>query len=178
MRFEIYTVKGSYCYLMDYVDNGAGARHDFNLTENGYCFTYYDIMPDGAIYTSYYYVASSYYLEIVARSTSVFTTTGESTTYEIMREGDYVLPQSSSAYLTIADLEGLSAAECRLARNEIYARHGRIFLAEDLKAYFESKSWYRGTIHPDNFTEDMLNQYELYNRDLITQYETDNGYNQ
>ncbi len=38
---------------------------------------------------------------------------------------------------------GLSAAQLRLARNEIYARHGFIFHSADLRAYFSRYSWYR-----------------------------------
>lgn len=95
----------------------------------------------------------------------------------VEQESEYVLPNSDSTYLTVNDLVGLTKEQCRIARNEIYARHGRIFTAEDLKAYFASKSWYRGSIAPENFTDDLLNEYEIYNRDLITLYEADRGYN-
>lgn len=37
---------------------------------------------------------------------------------------EYVLPDSDSRYLNMKDLEGLGADECRIARNELYARHG------------------------------------------------------
>lgn len=91
-------------------------------------------------------------------------------------EEEYVLPYSDTRYLNRADLEGLTQEECRLARNEIYARHGRIFDDESLQAYFESKSWYEGTIPADAFSEDMLSECEIYNRDLIIKYEEENGY--
>lgn len=94
----------------------------------------------------------------------------------VVTDGDYILPTSNSAYLTMEDLEGLTAEQCRLARNELYARYGRKFTDETLKAYFESKSWYVGTIEPEDFTEDMLNEYEIYNRDLIVDYEEQNGF--
>lgn len=89
---------------------------------------------------------------------------------------DYVLPDSSSRYLTMVDLAGLTADECRIARNEIYARHGRMFKDEGLQAYFNSFSWYVPTIPADAFQESMLNAYEIANRDLIVQYETLQGY--
>ena len=89
---------------------------------------------------------------------------------------DYILPDSSTRFLTKSDLYGLSAEECRIARNEIYARHGRMFNDETLQAYFESFAWYYPTIHPDDFEESMLNEYELENRDLIVEYETEQGY--
>ena len=89
---------------------------------------------------------------------------------------DFILPESSSHFLSKSDLIGLSAEECRIARNEIYARHGRMFKDEALQAYFESFDWYYPTIHPDDFEESMLNEYEIANRDLIVEYETEQGY--
>ena len=89
---------------------------------------------------------------------------------------DYILEGSDSKYLTKADLAGLTAEECRLARNEIYARHGRIFKDEAIREYFESFDWYYPTIQPDDFEESMLNDYEIANRDLIVEYESEQGY--
>lgn len=95
---------------------------------------------------------------------------------EDLGQEDYILCGSNSRYLNISELNGLSAEECRLARNELYARHGRKFDDEGLRAYFESKEWYIGTIEPSDFTEDMLNDYEIYNRDMIVKYEKEQGY--
>jgi len=93
-----------------------------------------------------------------------------------MKNVDYILPTSSIEYLTKEDLIGLTAEECRIARNEIYARHGRMFTSEDLQAYFDSKDWYIGTIPAEQFSEDLLNVYEKANGALITQYEIEMGY--
>lgn len=49
---------------------------------------------------------------------------------------DYILPDSDSRYLTDSDVRGLSANELMLARNEIYARHGRKFKDSELQNYF------------------------------------------
>ncbi len=46
---------------------------------------------------------------------------------------DYVLPDSSTRYLTKADLEGLTKEECRIARNEIYARYGESLMMKHCK---------------------------------------------
>lgn len=108
--------------------------------------------------------------DVAVDETAWAVTVGDVTT------GDYILPTSNSAYLTMEDLEGFTAEDCRLARNELYARYGRKFTDETLRAYFEAKEWYEGTIEPDDFTEDMLNEYELYNRDLIVEYEEANGF--
>ena len=91
-------------------------------------------------------------------------------------EGEYILPDSSSKRLKMADLDGLSADDCRLARNEIYARHGRKFSDEELQKYFNSKSWYHGKIDPEDFDEDLLSEIEIANRDLIVDSEKKKGY--
>lgn len=91
-------------------------------------------------------------------------------------ENDDILPWSSSVYLSMYDLEGLTKDECHIARNEIYARHGRLFSDESLQNYFNSKDWYDGYIAPEDFDESVLNEYEISNRDLIIQYETEMGY--
>lgn len=93
-----------------------------------------------------------------------------------MSVDDYIIPNSSTQLLSFSDLKGLSEEECRLARNEIYARHGRKFSDEELQAYFNSKDWYQGTIEPDDFKESMLNEIETANRDTIVEYERKSGY--
>ncbi|MCD8145014.1 MAG: BspA family leucine-rich repeat surface protein, partial [Oscillospiraceae bacterium] len=85
---------------------------------------------------------------------------------------DYILPTSSTAYLSESDLEGLTQEELRYARNEIYARHGRKFDDAELQAYFDAKSWYSGTVEAADFSEDMLNEYEKANLILINARET------
>lgn len=73
-------------------------------------------------------------------------------------------------------MKKFDAEQCRLARNEIYARHGRKFQDEAVQKYFEGCSWYEGLIEPDQFEEALLNEYEVSNRDLIVEYEKEKGY--
>ncbi len=89
----------------------------------------------------------------------------------ILWSDGYILPYSDSMYYSAEDLEALSASDLRLARNEIYARHGRKFQDQQLQAYFDSCSWYDGFIEPEQFQEQTLNDYEMANRDLIKQCE-------
>ena len=89
---------------------------------------------------------------------------------------EYILPDSDSRYLTEDDLAGLSAEQCRLARNEIYARHGRRFQDAGLQRYFDSCSWYSGTVDPANFSDSVFNEYERANSRLIVEYERAHGY--
>ena len=58
-----------------------------------------------------------------------------------------------------------------LARNEIFARHGRLFNNQDLQAYFNGKDWYNGTVSPSNFNEDVFNDYEKKNAALMLEVE-------
>lgn len=92
--------------------------------------------------------------------------------------GDYVIPDSSTRYLTNADLNGLSEWQIRIARNEIYARHGRIFKSDDLADYFASKSWYTPSVSADQFDNSYLNSIEIENLKLITAYEKAHNLNQ
>ena len=95
---------------------------------------------------------------------------------EAAPESGYVLSNSDTELLTNDDLEGLTADECKIARNEIYARHGRKFQDEELQAYFDACEWYEGTIDPDDFKESDLSDIEIANRDLIVAYEEEKGY--
>ena len=66
--------------------------------------------------------------------------------------------------LTAADLAGKSKNDLRLMRNEIYARHGRIFNGQDLKELFENKCWYE----PNSaYAEAMLSPVDQQNVAII-----------
>lgn len=93
--------------------------------------------------------------------------------------GDYILPDSDTVKLTKKDIEDLTLQELNYAKNEIYARHGRKFDSQELRDYFGSKDWYRGTIDPADFTDDMLSQVERDNVKLLKDAEfalSPNGY--
>ena len=100
----------------------------------------------------------------------------ERVTEELNENRNYILPNSNTEFLTEEDLEELSQEECSLARNEIYARHGRKFQDDALREYFESKEWYKGTIDTDDFSDSMFNEYEIANINLIMEYEKKKGY--
>lgn len=86
----------------------------------------------------------------------------------VKKDSEYIIPDSNSRYLTESDISGLSLQQLNYAKNEIYARRGRKFGSVELQEYFGSKSWYRGTIEPSQFTNDMLNDYEIKNADLLS----------
>ena len=86
----------------------------------------------------------------------------------VKKDSEYIIPDSNSRYLTESDISGLSLQQLNYAKNEIYARRGRKFDSVELQEYFGSKSWYRGTIEPSQFTNDVLNDYEIKNADLLS----------
>lgn len=90
-------------------------------------------------------------------------------------DNEYIFPNSDSEYLAKSDLKGMSKSEINLAKNELYARHGRKFKSKELQDYFNSKSWYQGIYSPkqwdkkgDNY---FFNKYEIKNRNLLKKYE-------
>ena len=89
----------------------------------------------------------------------------------VVTYGGYMIPQSSSRRLTYADIAGLSSWQLMIARNEIYARHGRRFNDADIQAYFNAQSWYSGTVDAENFDTSWLSSVEIYNIDFIQSYE-------
>ena len=57
-------------------------------------------------------------------------------------------------------LGDMFAEDLRVLRNEVYARHGRVFKDADLQKYFEAQPWYKA--NPD-FKDDQLNEIEAAN---------------
>ncbi|ETI69129.1 YARHG domain-containing protein [Neobacillus vireti] len=76
---------------------------------------------------------------------------------------EFIFPHSDVNRLTDSEIAPLSLEELGLARNEIFARHGHVFTKEELRAYFDQKSWY----FPDPSYNDTLSPIEKYNVDLI-----------
>lgn len=86
--------------------------------------------------------------------------------------GGYVLPESSMRVVTKSDLIGLTPEQLMIARNEIYARHGRQFKTEWLQTHFNACPWY--IINPNynyNNEDSMLSSLELQNAKFILDYE-------
>lgn len=88
----------------------------------------------------------------------------------------YFIAHCDTEYFTEADIQTFDADMCRIARNSIYARLGRKFDSQDLTLYFEQYDWYIPVIDPEDFSDEMLNQYQVANRDLIVAFETQKGY--
>ncbi|MCA1638317.1 MAG: YARHG domain-containing protein, partial [Acidobacteria bacterium] len=65
-------------------------------------------------------------------------------------------------------IDGLFVEDLHVLRNEIYARHGRIFKDKELQKYFEAQPWYRP--NPD-FKDEMLSETESKNLTIIKEVE-------
>ncbi|MEP6636131.1 MAG: YARHG domain-containing protein [Acidobacteriota bacterium] len=65
-------------------------------------------------------------------------------------------------------LKGLSLHELRLLRNEIYARHGRVFRASWLQQYFWSQPWYE---QKEDFKDEEVSGSDKLNVETIVKYE-------
>lgn len=92
------------------------------------------------------------------------------TVYMGYGESYYIIPDSSSRYLTKEELYQYDNSSLGFVRNEIFARHGYVFKNEDYRNYFTSMPWYL----PDSRfkgTLKELNPVEKHNVELIQSIE-------
>jgi hypothetical protein len=81
-----------------------------------------------------------------------------------------IFPDSDKRELTPQDLAVLTCFQLDIARNEIYARHGRYFNRADLKSYFSHFNWYK----PYTF-DPPINVIEQINVQIILHAEREKG---
>src|SRR5258706_2889510 len=74
----------------------------------------------------------------------------------------------SNKPITRALLQGLFLEDVRKMRDEIYARHGKVFKDPWTQKYFPSFDWYKAN---SNFTDDSLSAVEKGNLAVIAGYE-------
>ena len=80
---------------------------------------------------------------------------------------DQLFRHTADRYLTAEDFADCSEDILKLAKNEIYARHGRMFLDREIYEYFLTRMWYEPTYAPEEFDESCLNEYEKANIELL-----------
>ena len=85
------------------------------------------------------------------------------------KSDNYILPDARVRLYSMKYLRRLSKKKLRLARNEIYARHGYIFKDKKLRYYFMDKVWYYPTRR--NVKDSDLNYYERKNIQRIQKCE-------
>jgi hypothetical protein len=70
--------------------------------------------------------------------------------------------------ITGAELQGKSRDELRVMRNEVFARHGKIFQNPDLSGYFTRKSWYSQNL---KYSDSLLTDVDKENIRIIQEHE-------
>ncbi len=134
---------------------------------------YYMQQPtDVTCYTEDESIAAEYmdmmsYVDWIAGSMQI---EGENVHYDA---NQYAIAVSSLMPLEEHHLINLTDNELWIARNEIYARHGKIFKNEYLNSYFHSCSWYQEKEGKNDVSERELNEVELSNLNLIIAAEKD-----
>lgn len=89
---------------------------------------------------------------------------------------DFIFPHSECSYISPSSLEGMTAKDCKIARNEIYARYGRIFNDKELSEYFSQFGWYNPRYTEEVINHDSLTRVEKINLRTIKEYEEKMGY--
>lgn len=93
--------------------------------------------------------------------------------FDTSNSKDFVFADSNTRYLTRDEVIEISDTDLRIARNEIYARHGRKFNDETLQTYFNSKSWYTAKYSATEFDalgNSLFNNYEITNLELLSSF--------
>ena len=85
------------------------------------------------------------------------------------------LSYTTTVKYTIQNLSVLDSYGLKITRNEIYARHGRIFNDQELQEYFQRQNWYVPQTASNDFNDSCLNEVEKYNIQLISTYEQQIG---
>ena len=94
-------------------------------------------------------------------------------------DDSYKCYEINSRYLAREELSSWGSEDLAQLRNEIFARHGRIFTTQKWIDYFATKTWYTPTYDAAYFDANMgsfLNDYEWKNLDLILELENEIGY--
>jgi len=87
---------------------------------------------------------------------------------EEVTNSEFILPFSNTRKVVTDDLTELTPWELKVARNEIYARHGRPFVHKDLACYFAKQDWY--TLDP-TYSDKSISSLEGTNAVFILNYE-------
>ena len=150
--------------------DSAGNTASGNLTfDNGQLYLHISTgEPVSSVYPNVNCIMSREQVQLVPDPTATPTPAADAENPEQTdtQSGEYFFPDSNSRYLTDEDLAPYSYDQLELAKNEIYARHGRQFVTQRIADYFNSKSWYKGTVDPETFDaqqDSIFNEYEIAN---------------
>jgi hypothetical protein len=102
-----------------------------------------------------------------ARPVSTGAASSSVITEVTVNRSGFIFDESDVRYLSVAELDGLSPGQLRIARHEILARKGRLFKDPRLSVHFEKFPWYRPSVW-----RVRLNAIEQANVNLIWSIET------
>lgn len=89
-------------------------------------------------------------------------------------DDSYLMYDINSRYISADEISGWSSYNLAALRNEIYARHGRMFTTPEWSSYFANKTWYVPTYSADYFDANVgsfFNDYEWANLEVILKVE-------
>ena len=81
---------------------------------------------------------------------------------DIVKTDDYIMSDSASRYLELADIENLDDNTLQMIIYEIYARHGHEFIVQKNMDYFKTKEWY--TSIPGKTDLEIYSEFNEYER--------------
>ena len=132
---------------------------------------YYMTQPTDVTFDVESETAATEYLEMeeeIERMKLSLQISGDGIRYD---EEQFVFPNSSFQELDEDLLMNTGNNYLWIARNEIYARHGRIFKNEYLQSYFNSCSWYQAVDGKTEVADSELNEIERANLEKIVSAE-------
>jgi len=103
-----------------------------------------------------------------SNSTPKSTSSSSSSTTNSTNSTDYIISDSSTREISKSELINFMPWQLKVARNEIYARHGRPFVHKDLQCYFATKNWYS---EDPNYNVSSISYVENKNIATIQAYE-------
>jgi len=101
-------------------------------------------------------------------NSSTSQSTSDSSTSSTINSADYIISDSNTREISKSELINFTPWQLKVARNEIYARHGRPFVHKDLQCYFATKSWYS---EDPNYNVSSISYVENKNIATIQAYE-------
>ncbi|MBQ7433440.1 MAG: YARHG domain-containing protein [Lachnospiraceae bacterium] len=103
--------------------------------------------------------------------TGIASAAGETDGGQSGSADSYMLTESNVRYYSEEELADLTLWELKVARNEIYARHGVIFEESAIQEHFNTRSWYHGAASINVFDDSVFNEYERANIQTIQKVE-------
>jgi hypothetical protein len=120
--------------------------------------------------TTVYVAPTTEYVEPTTAYVEPTTVYVAPTTQYVESTGYISYSEACTRNFTEADVAGVSADTVQSVINDIYAHHGYIFKTPSIKAYYESQSWYKGTVSSQSEAESTFNSYEIYNKNFLSHY--------